>query len=284
MVTAAGVAMANRLPVLMLSGDTFQSRLPDPVLQQVEHFGAPSTTANDAFRAVVRYWDRITRPEQVLASLPLAVCDDARPGGLRPGVPRPAPGRAGRGVRLPDRVLRRDGAHRSPARGPIAARWTRRRRRAARGRAAADGRRRRRPLLARRGRARGVRRAPRHPGRRDGRRQVHAGRRPPAATPARSASSAADGANRLAAEADVVLAVGTRLQDFTTGSWSVFRNDAPDHRCERRPLRRRQAPRRWRWSATPARRSSSSTRRSADWRAPAAWTARVRGGGHALAE
>ena len=73
MVTAAGVAMANRLPVLLLSGDTFQSRLPDPVLQQVEHFGDPSTTANDAFRAVVRYWDRITRPEQVIQSLPQAV-------------------------------------------------------------------------------------------------------------------------------------------------------------------------------------------------------------------
>src|SRR4029453_12370313 len=71
--TAAGVAMANRLPVLLLSGDTFQSRLPDPVLQQVEHFDDPSTTANDAFRAVVRYWDRITRPEQVIQSLPQAL-------------------------------------------------------------------------------------------------------------------------------------------------------------------------------------------------------------------
>jgi 3D-(3,5/4)-trihydroxycyclohexane-1,2-dione acylhydrolase (decyclizing) len=64
MVTAAGVAMANRLPVLLLAGDTFQSRLPDPVLQQIERYGDPSATANDAFRPVVRYWDRITRPEQ----------------------------------------------------------------------------------------------------------------------------------------------------------------------------------------------------------------------------
>ena len=55
------------------SGDTFQSRVPDPVLQQVEHFGAPSTTVNDAFRAVTRYWDRIVPPEQVAQSLPLAV-------------------------------------------------------------------------------------------------------------------------------------------------------------------------------------------------------------------
>ncbi len=73
MVTAAAVAHANRLPLLLLAGDTFQSRIPDPVLQQVEHFGSPSTTVNDAFRPVTRYWDRITRPEQVVQSLPLAV-------------------------------------------------------------------------------------------------------------------------------------------------------------------------------------------------------------------
>lgn len=73
MVTAAGAAMANRLPVLFLCGDTFQSRIPDPVLQQVEHPGVPSTTVNDAFRAVTRFWDRIVTPEQVVSSLPLAV-------------------------------------------------------------------------------------------------------------------------------------------------------------------------------------------------------------------
>src|SRR4051795_9286494 len=73
MVTAAGVAHANRLPVLLLPGDTFQSRAPDPVLQQVEHFDDPSTTVNDAFRAVTRYWDRITHPAQIVQSLPLAV-------------------------------------------------------------------------------------------------------------------------------------------------------------------------------------------------------------------
>src|SRR6476619_3189456 len=73
MVTAAAVAHANRLPLLLLAGDTFASRLPDPVLQQVEHFGAPATTVNDAFRPVVRYWDRITRPAQLLTSLTQAV-------------------------------------------------------------------------------------------------------------------------------------------------------------------------------------------------------------------
>ncbi len=70
MVTAAGVAMANRLPALFISGDAFASRLPDPVLQQVEHFGDPTTTVNDSFRPVVRYWDRISHPAQLLTSLP----------------------------------------------------------------------------------------------------------------------------------------------------------------------------------------------------------------------
>ena len=73
MVTAAAVAHANRLPVLLLSGDTYTNRLPDPVLQQVEHFGDPTTTVNDCFRAVSRYWDRITHPAQVVSSLPHAV-------------------------------------------------------------------------------------------------------------------------------------------------------------------------------------------------------------------
>jgi 3D-(3,5/4)-trihydroxycyclohexane-1,2-dione acylhydrolase (decyclizing) len=73
MVTAAGVAMANRLPVLFIAGDTFTSRLPDPVLQQVEHFGMPSVTVNDSFKPVTRFWDRITHPAQVLSSLPQAV-------------------------------------------------------------------------------------------------------------------------------------------------------------------------------------------------------------------
>jgi len=66
MVTAAAVAHANRLPVLLLPGDVFASRRPDPVLQQVEHFHNPTQTVNDAYHAVSRYWDRIVRPEQIL--------------------------------------------------------------------------------------------------------------------------------------------------------------------------------------------------------------------------
>jgi len=73
MVTAAGLAHANRLPVLLLPGDVFASRTPDPVLQQVEHYGEPTVSVNDCFRPVSRYFDRITRPEQIITSLPAAL-------------------------------------------------------------------------------------------------------------------------------------------------------------------------------------------------------------------
>jgi len=73
MVTAAGLAHANRLPVLFLPGDTFANRTPDPVLQQVEHYGDPTVSVNDCFRPVSRYFDRITRPEQIITSAPAAL-------------------------------------------------------------------------------------------------------------------------------------------------------------------------------------------------------------------
>ena len=73
MVTAAGVALSNRLPLLLLPGDVFASRFPDPVLQQVENFNSPVENQNDAFKPVCRYWDRITHPAQVIQSLPNAI-------------------------------------------------------------------------------------------------------------------------------------------------------------------------------------------------------------------
>ncbi len=73
MVTAAGVAHVNRLPVLFVPGDVFANRGPDPVLQQVEDFGDGTVSANDCFRPVSRYFDRITRPEQLLTALPRAM-------------------------------------------------------------------------------------------------------------------------------------------------------------------------------------------------------------------
>ena len=69
MVTAAGTATANRLPLLLLVGDTFASRQPDPVLQQVEHSYDLTMSVNDAFKSVSRFWDRVVRPEQVMSSL-----------------------------------------------------------------------------------------------------------------------------------------------------------------------------------------------------------------------
>jgi 3D-(3,5/4)-trihydroxycyclohexane-1,2-dione acylhydrolase (decyclizing) len=73
MVTAAAVAHVNRLPVLFLPGDVFASRRPDPVLQQLEDFGDPTLSVNDCFRPVSRYFDRVMRPEQLLVSLPAAL-------------------------------------------------------------------------------------------------------------------------------------------------------------------------------------------------------------------
>ena len=69
MVTAAGTATANNIPLLLFAGDTFASRQPDPVLQQIEQLYSPLVTTNDAFKAVARYFDRVTRPEQIMGAL-----------------------------------------------------------------------------------------------------------------------------------------------------------------------------------------------------------------------
>jgi len=73
MVTAAALAHVNRLPVLLLPGDVFANRAPDPVLQQVESFGDGTVSANDCFKPVSRYFDRITRPEQIIPALQRAM-------------------------------------------------------------------------------------------------------------------------------------------------------------------------------------------------------------------
>ena len=73
MVTAAALAHVNRLPVLLIPGDVYASRRPDPVLQQIENFDDGAVSANDCFRPVSRYFDRITRPEQVMDAFPKAL-------------------------------------------------------------------------------------------------------------------------------------------------------------------------------------------------------------------
>jgi len=220
MVTAAAAALANRLPLLVLSGDTFQSRVPDPVLQQVEHFASPSTTVNDAFRAVTRYWDRIVTPEQVVQSLPLAVETMLDPADCGPAF-----------IGLPQDVQAEAWDYPASLFEPRTHELRRPRPdRAELERAAAAIRGARRPLVIVGG---GV-----HYSLAEEELRVFVARRglPVVETMAGKACLTADDpawigpvgvtgcdqANRLAADADVVLAIGTRLQDFTTGSWTVF--------------------------------------------------------------
>ncbi|VAW20227.1 Epi-inositol hydrolase [hydrothermal vent metagenome] len=84
MVTAAALAHVNRLPVLLVPGDVFASRAPDPVLQQVEDFNDATVSANDCFKPVSRYFDRITRPEQLLSALPRAMAAMSDPADCGP--------------------------------------------------------------------------------------------------------------------------------------------------------------------------------------------------------
>jgi 3D-(3,5/4)-trihydroxycyclohexane-1,2-dione acylhydrolase (decyclizing) len=224
MVTAAAVAHADRLPVLFLSGDVYHHRLPHPVLQQVEHFGNPTVSVNDAFKSVTRYWDRITHPAQLIQSLPAAIATMLDPGDCGPaflGLPQDVQGLAYEYPRafFEPRVhhIRRP----RPDRDEIAAA-------ADRIKAAKN------PLIIAGG---GVhyslasetlaKFAERH-----GIPVVEtiAGM---SALPhehflncGRIGVTGTDSANHLAAEADVVLAIGTRLQDFTTGSWTVFGENA----------------------------------------------------------
>jgi 3D-(3,5/4)-trihydroxycyclohexane-1,2-dione acylhydrolase (decyclizing) len=225
MVTAAGLAHANRLPVLLLPGDTFTGRAPDPVLQQVEHFGDPTASVNDAFRAVSRYFDRITKPEQLIATLPQVarVLTDAADCG--PVV-----------LALPQDVQAEEYDFPVAMFAPRCNRLPRARADAGDLARAADLLRvAQRPLLVLGG---GVR----YSGAGEealafaeahdvpvvetvaGRTLVpHDHRLYGGALGIIGSSSA----NNLAAAADVILAVGTRLQDFTTSSWTGF---APDVR------------------------------------------------------
>src|SRR5680860_1250521 len=90
MITGAATATINRLPVLLLPGDTFASRLPHPVLQQLEYVLGQDVSVNDCFRPVSKYFDRITRPEQLLSSLPEAMrvlTDQAETGAVTIAMP-----------------------------------------------------------------------------------------------------------------------------------------------------------------------------------------------------
>lgn len=224
MVTSAAIAHTNRLPLLMLCGDAFNTRLPDPVLQQVEHFEDPTISVNDAFKAVTRYWDRITHPAQIIQSLPRAIATMLDPADCGPaflGLPQDVQGWT---FDYPmeffaERVhrIRRQ----SPDEREIAD-------------AAALLKSARRPLIIAGGGVQYSRAAAEL----TGFAEKHA--IPVVGTIAGRANLLADhalncgpvgvtgsnSANALAADADVILAIGTRLQDFTTGSWTAFGRDA----------------------------------------------------------
>ena len=224
MVTAAGTAHANRLPILILAGDTFTNRLPDPVLQQVEHFGDPTTTVNDAFRPVSRYWDRITHPAQIISSMPQAVATMLDPADCGPAfialpqdtqevafdypeeffeerlwaIPRPRPDRA----RVAEAAALLQSANRPLIISGGGVRYS-----GAEEAVATFAAERGIPVVETiAGKGALTHYDP-----------VHAG-------PIGVVGSTS--ANALAATADVVLAIGTRLQDFTTGSWTAFARDA----------------------------------------------------------
>jgi len=223
MVTAAGVAYVDRLPVLFLSGDTFVHRIPDPVLQQGENFSDPSITVNDAFKPVVRYWDRIVAPQQLLHSLPHAVSTMLDPATCGPafiGLPQDVQAEsfdfpevffekvvhtiirpradatelknAGEVLKNAKRplIIAGGGVHYSLAEKELAAFAT------AHNIPVVETVAGKASLLAS------------HP--------LNAG--PVGVTGCESA-------NNLAAQADVVVAIGTRLQDFATGSWTIFSNE-----------------------------------------------------------
>jgi 3D-(3,5/4)-trihydroxycyclohexane-1,2-dione acylhydrolase (decyclizing) len=220
MLTAAALAHVNRLPVLLLPGDVFASRRPDPVLQQLEDFNDPTLTVNDCFRPVARFWDRLTRPEQLLRSLPQALSVLTDPADCGPVVLCLPQDVQAEGFDYPESFFTPRVHH--PAR-PRADRDALQR---AAGRLGAA----RRPLIVAGG---GVLYsqaeqtlqafAEKH-------------RLPVAETQSGKGSLAWDhpcnvgalgvtgsaAANALAAEADLVLAVGTRLQDFSTASHSLF--------------------------------------------------------------
>ena len=271
LVTAAALAHVNRLPVLLLPGDIFVTRAPDPVLQQVEDFHDGTVSANDCLRPVSRYFDRITHPAQLLTALPRAIralTDPALCGPVTLALPQdvqtmawdyPAEFFAPAPVRF---------AGPPPIAAELAA-------------AAKVLREAKRPLIVAGGGVLYARAA-------DALR-AFAERHgiPVAETQAGKGALAWDhrlqqgsigvtgstAANALARDADVVVGMGTRLQDFTTGSHSMF---AVAHLVSVNV--NRYDAQKWRGIAVCADAASALPALSgalAEWTADAAWTRRA---------
>ncbi len=224
LLTASALAHANRLPMLMLCGDTFITRLPDPVLQQLENFNDPTFGVNDAFKPVTRYWDRICHPAQVIQSLPNALATMLDPTDCGPafiGLPQDVQGWA---YDYPESFFKKR-VHRI-RRQPVDIDEMQE---AVNALKAAK-----RPILIAGG---GVQYS-------DAVSELtHFAQKhniPVVETIAGRANlvndhplnigplgvTGSDSANAVAKEADLIFAVGTRLQDFTTGSWTAFDKSA----------------------------------------------------------
>jgi 3D-(3,5/4)-trihydroxycyclohexane-1,2-dione acylhydrolase (decyclizing) len=223
MVTAAALAHVNRLPILLLPGDVFANRGPDPVLQQVEDFGDGTVSANDCFKPVSRYFDRITRPEQIIPALTRAMqvlTDPAECGPVTLALCQDVQAEAfdypesffAERVWKPRRIL--------PDADEFAA-------------AAVALQQAKKPVIIAGG---GVLYSEATEALKTfaenhnipvmetqaGKSSLPHDHRLNMGSVGVTGSSAS---NALAEEADLVLAVGSRLQDFTTGSWALFRND-----------------------------------------------------------
>jgi len=222
MVTGAAVAHVNRLPLLLLPGDIFANRLPDPVLQQIEDFGDGTVSANDCFRPVSRYFDRITRPEQLIPAFQRTMAVLTDPAGCGPVTLSLCQDVQAEAFDYPEHFFRPRALHLRRA-GPDERELKD---------ALSAIRAARRPLLIAGGGVlyssaerelatfcaeRGIPAA-----------ETQGGKSSlPTSNPMNMGGVGVSGsasANDLAADADLVIAVGTRLQDFTTGSWGLFRN------------------------------------------------------------
>ena len=224
MVTAAATATANNIPVLILPGDVYACRQPDPVLQQIEQTHDLSISTNDAFRAVCRYWDRIVRPEQLMSAMISAfrvLTDPANTGAVCIAIPQDVEGEA---YDYPESFFRKR-VHRLARRTPDAE---------AIEEAAAVIKAAKKPILICGG---GVRYSEAH---KEFQTFAEATGIPFGETQAGKGAVLYDhplnlggigvtgcsAANEIAKEADVIIGVGTRYTDFTTSSKWLFKDDA----------------------------------------------------------
>ncbi len=274
MVTAAAVAHVNRLPVLLLPGDVFANRRPDPVLQQIESFSDGTVSANDCFRPVSRYFDRIARPEQIIPALQRAMAVLTDPAECGPVTLALCQDTQAEAYDYPESVFAEklwSPRRIRPDADELAA-------------AAALIRKGSKPFIVAGGgvlysgaEAALAAFAERH-GIPVGETQAGKSSLPhdhPACLGAVGVTGTG-AANALAEEADVVIALGTRLQDFTTGSWALFKD--PDRRIVGLNVQGFDATKH---NAQPlvadARVGLEELSRAlAGWKAPEAWTTKAR--------